>query len=231
MKTIYRHKFKQNFFLRLRTCISKKILRFGKKKWIGLKRFLTRKRYKFYNHPAQRLTKYARALRKLYRLKLITKQRLKSYYGRLSNKQLKRMCKKALEVNPNKHENITKENRLLILIEKRLEIIIFRAHFAASVQSARQLITHGNILVNGKKVFNGNIIINQGDLIEVSSNVHSIVRVTVFKSRLWPIPPQHLEINYKILNIFLVDEIYIKKLCSLFPFWVDVKSILSYYKN
>jgi small subunit ribosomal protein S4 len=231
LKTPKRFRLKQKFFLRLRTCISKKILRFSKKRWIGLKRFISRKRYKFYNHSVHRLPRYARSLKKLYRIKLITKQRIKSYYGRLSNKQLKRMCKKTSEVDPDKHENITKESKLLILLEKRLEIVIFRAHFAKSVQSARQLITHGNILVNGKKVFNGNIIVNRGDRIEISSKVWYNVQNTVFKSRLWPVPPKHLEISYKILNIFLVEEIKFKNLQILFPFWLDLKTVLSYYRK
>jgi ribosomal protein S4 len=231
MKATNRYKFKYKFFLRLRTSISKKILNFSKKKWIGLKRFLSKKRYRFYDHSVHRLSKYAKALKKLYRFRLITKQRLKSYYGRLSNKQLKRLCKKAAEVNRNKSKNINKENGLLILLEKRLEVIIFRAHFAASVQSARQLITHGNILVNGKKVFNGNIIINEGDLIEVSPNVNNIVKQNVFKSRLWPMYASHLEVNYKTLNIFLIDEIYTKRFHSFFPFWLDIKGVLAFYKK
>jgi small subunit ribosomal protein S4 len=231
MKTNNRYKFKQKFFLRLRTVISKKILTFSKKKWIGLKRFLGRKRYRFYNQTAHRITKYARGLRKLYRFRLMTKQRVKSYYGRLSNKQLKSLCQKSVKVSYNKSKSITKESMLLILLEKRLEVVLFRSHFAASVQSARQLITHGNILVNGKKIFNGNTVINQGDLVEISQKINQITKQNVFKSRLRPMPPLHLEVNYKILNIFLVEEIRPKNLYSLFPFWIDVKSILYYHKK
>jgi small subunit ribosomal protein S4 len=231
MKTTDRYKFKYKFFLRLRTCISKKILGFGKKKWLGLKRFLNKKRYKFYDHSVHRLAKHLKSLKKLYRFRLITKQRLKSYYGRLSNKQLKRLCRKSAKVNRNKFQNTDKQNKLLILLEKRLEVVIFRSHFAASVQSARQLITHGHILVNGKKVFSGNVTINQGDLIEVSPKVHDITKQNVVKSKLWPSPPAHLEINYKILNIFLVDEIRAKKLHASFPFCFDIKCVLSYYKK
>jgi small subunit ribosomal protein S4 len=231
MKTNNRYRYKYKFFLRLRTGINKKILRFGKKKWMGLKRFLGRKRFRFYDHSVNRLSKYAKALKKLYRFRLITKQKLKSYYGRLSNKQLKRFCQKAGGANSNKSKNVNKENVLLILLEKRLEVVIFRAHFTASVQSARQLITHGNILVNGKRVFNGNIIINQGDLIGVSSNINDIIKKNVFKSMLRPAPPSHLEVNYKILNIFLVGGIYTKKLSGFFPFWLDIGSVLSYHKK
>ena len=231
MKTNSRYKFKYKFFLRLRTVINKKILKFRKKKWVGLKRFLQKKRYRFYNNSLYLIAKNPKFFRNSYKLRLLSKQRLNSYYGRLTDKQLKYLCKTSIKINNIKPKSNRTEDVLLTLLEKRLETIIFRAHFAGSIQSARQLITHGNILVNGRKVFSGNTIVYQGDLIEVSTNINKIVNQNIKKSRVWPLTPPHLEINYKTLNIILIDEISAKNLYSFFPFWLNIKSVMFYYKK
>jgi ribosomal protein S4 len=84
------------------------------------------------------------------------------------------------------------------------------AHFDVSVQSVGQLIIHGNTLVNGEKVFHAKIIVNERGLIEASSNVNNIVKQNVLKSRSWLTYASHLEASCKILNTFLIDEIYTK---------------------
>jgi ribosomal protein S4 len=71
----------------------------------------------------------------------------------VSNKQLKRLCQKAVEVNRNKSKNIHKENGLPILLKKRAKVVVFQTNFAANVQSAKQLITRGNIFSPRRKSF------------------------------------------------------------------------------
>ncbi len=84
-----------------------------------------------------RLSDYGRQLRE--------KQQLRHSYF-LSEKQFKNYFRKAKDMTGNSEENFLK------LLEKRLDNVVFRAGFAESRKKARQLVTHGNILVNGRRV-------------------------------------------------------------------------------
>ena len=81
-----------------------------------------------------------------YGIQLQAKQKLKSYYGNINERQFRNFYRKAI-----KKKGDTVEN-LIGLLEKRLDIIVYRAKFALTVFSSRQLINHGHIKVNGKKV-------------------------------------------------------------------------------
>jgi len=103
-----------------------------------------------YGHPKamNRATKEnSRAGKKLsnYGIQLIEKQKLKSYYGVLE-KQFSRYINRAM-----KSKEITGEV-LVKYLECRLDNIVYRIGFASSIRQARQMVNHGHITVNGKKV-------------------------------------------------------------------------------
>ena len=83
-----------------------------------------------------------------YGIQLNAKQKLKSYYGNINERQFRNVYRKAL-----KKKGDTTEN-LVGLLETRLDTVIYRAKFAPTVFSARQLINHGHFKVN-KNVING----------------------------------------------------------------------------
>ncbi|MBE6048891.1 MAG: 30S ribosomal protein S4 [Clostridium sp.] len=90
----------------------------------------------------------SRADRKLseYGVRLLEKQRLRAYYGVLE-KQFERYVDEAFKVK----EGTTGE-ALLILLESRLDNLVYRMGFANSIRAARQMVNHGHILVDGKKI-------------------------------------------------------------------------------
>lgn len=88
------------------------------------------------------------------------KQKLKRKYGMLE-KQFKLFFNKA-----DKQAGKSGDN-LIILLEKRLDNVVYRMRFASSRQQARQLVNHGHILVNGKRVNIPSYIVEEGDVIEV----------------------------------------------------------------
>lgn len=90
----------------------------------------------------------SRADRKLseYGVRLLEKQRLRAYYGVLE-KQFERYVDEAFKVK----EGTTGET-LLILLESRLDNLVYRMGFANSIRAARQMVNHGHILVDGKKI-------------------------------------------------------------------------------
>ncbi len=95
-----------------------------------------------------------------YGLQLREKQKVKRIYGMLE-KQFKIYFLKAERMR-----GITGEN-LIQLLERRLDNIVYRMHFASSRSMARQLVSHGHILVNGKKVNIPSYLVRENDEIEV----------------------------------------------------------------
>ena len=96
-----------------------------------------------------------------YGLQLREKQKAKRAYGVLEN-QFHRYFEEA-----DRQKGITGEN-LLVLLERRLDNVVYRAGFGASRPMARQLVLHGHIRVNGKKVNIPSFLVKAGDVIAVS---------------------------------------------------------------
>ena len=92
---------------------------------------------------------------------LRAKQKLKGYYGNISEKQFRRIYAEAGRIKGDTSEN------LIGLLETRLDAIIYRAKFVATVFAARQFINHGHVKVNGKKVDIPSYRCKPGDMIEV----------------------------------------------------------------
>jgi len=95
-----------------------------------------------------------------YRLQLREKQKVRFNYG-ASETQFKRYYEIA-----KRKEGITGEN-LLLLLERRLDNIVYRMGFASSRPEARQLIGHGHIAVNGRKTDIPSFMVKEGDEIEI----------------------------------------------------------------
>ncbi|HAT84989.1 30S ribosomal protein S4 [Cohaesibacter gelatinilyticus] len=94
-------------------------------------------------------------------IQLRAKQKLKGYYGNISEKQFLSIYKEASRIKGDTSEN------LIGLLESRLDAIIYRAKFAATVFASRQFINHGHVLVNGKRVNIPSYRCKVGDVIEV----------------------------------------------------------------
>ena len=94
-------------------------------------------------------------------IQLQAKQKLKAYYGNINERQFRNIYRKALAKRGDTTEN------LIALLESRLDTVIYRAKFAQTVFSARQMINHGHITVNKKRVNIASYIVRDTDLIEV----------------------------------------------------------------
>jgi small subunit ribosomal protein S4 len=100
-----------------------------------------------------------------YGKQLAEKQRVKNMYG-MRERQFKRFFKMAIK----KREGITGEN-LLNLLERRLDNVIYRLKMATSRTQARQIIVHGHVLVNGKRVSSPSYLVSVNDEISLPENV------------------------------------------------------------
>ena len=98
-----------------------------------------------------------------YGIQLQAKQKLKSYYGNINERQFRNVYLKAIKKKGNTTEN------LVGILESRLDTVVYRAKFATTVFSARQLINHGHIRVNDKKVNIPSYLVKSEDTIEIKN--------------------------------------------------------------
>lgn len=102
------------------------------------------------------------------------KQKVKRMYG-MFERQFRNFFQKAA-----RERGVTGEN-LIRLLEKRLDNIVYRLHFASSRKQARQLVAHGHILVNGRRVTIPSYLVRENDSIEVHERAK---RLTIIKDGL-----------------------------------------------
>jgi len=94
-------------------------------------------------------------------LQLKAKQKLKGYYGNLTEKQFRKTYDEAARRKGNTSEN------LIGLLEARLDAIVYRAKFVPTVWAARQFVNHGHVTVNGKKVNIASYRVKPDDVVAV----------------------------------------------------------------
>ncbi len=158
-----------------------------------------------------------------YGTQLEAKQKMKFYYGNINERQFRNVYRKALQKKGNTTEN------LVALLERRLDTVIYRAKFATTVFSARQLINHGHIKVNGKKVNIPSYLVKSEDTIEVkdkSKDMTTIVGSLVSKEREIPDYIQMDEKNKK------AKLIRVPKLSEIpYPTIMEPNLVIEYYSR
>ncbi len=106
-----------------------------------------------------------------YGIQLRAKQKLKGYYGDITEKQFKRVYKEADTLRGDTGEI------LVGLLERRLDAVVYRAKFVPTIFSARQFVNHGHVTVNGKKVNIPSYKVKAGDVIEIREKSRKIPMV------------------------------------------------------
>ncbi len=108
-------------------------------------------------------------------IQLHAKQKLKGYYGNMSERQFRSYYESAVRLRGDTGE------KLVGLLEKRLDAIVYRLNFAPTIFSARQLINHGHITVNDKRVNIRSYLCSVGDKIAIkqSSQSHPLVMESI----------------------------------------------------
>ncbi|MCJ8324720.1 MAG: 30S ribosomal protein S4 [Rhizobiales bacterium] len=94
-------------------------------------------------------------------IQLKAKQKLKGYYGNISEKQFRSIFKEANRIKGDTSEN------LIGLLERRLDTIVYRAKFVPTVFAARQFVNHGHVTVNGQRVNIPSYRVKIGDVVEI----------------------------------------------------------------
>src|SRR5712675_9349 len=104
-------------------------------------------------------------------VQLRAKQKLKGYYANISERQFH-----GIYVEAGRMKGDTGEN-LISLLERRLDTVVYRAKFVATMFAARQFINHGHVKVNGRRVNISSYKVKVGDLIEVKESSKQLTPV------------------------------------------------------
>ena len=122
---------------------------------------------------------------------LFAKQKLRFYYGDLTEKQFRRIYKKASNIKGDTSEI------LIELLERRLDAIVYRMKFVPTIFSARQFVNHGHVKVNGKRVNIPSYTVKDGDEISIKdkSKEMTLVQESIVSQEREI--PEYLEVDIK----------------------------------
>ena len=158
-----------------------------------------------------------------YGVQLIAKQKLKSYYGNINEKQFRNIYRKAIKKRGDTTEN------LVALLETRLDTVIYRAKFAPTVFSARQLINHGHFKVNKKKVNVSSYLVKEEDLIEVKDKSKSLIIIEGCLNSKERDVPEYIQSDSKNKTAKLVR---VPKFADIpYPAQMEPKLVIEYYSR
>ncbi|MBN9558889.1 MAG: 30S ribosomal protein S4 [Alphaproteobacteria bacterium] len=106
-----------------------------------------------------------------YGTQLQAKQKLKGYYGNITEKQFRRYYQEAVRKPGDTGEN------MIGLLERRLDAVVYRAKFVPTPFAARQLVSHGHVKVNGRRVTVASFLVKEGDLVELTAKARDMALV------------------------------------------------------
>ena len=158
-----------------------------------------------------------------YGIQLQAMQKLKAYYGNINERQFRNIYRKALSKRGDTTEN------LIALLESRLDTVIYRGKFAPTVFAARQLINHGHIKVNKKKVNISSYLVKETDVIEIrekSKKLNVIDGAMQSKER---DVPEYIQLDDKNKSVKLVR---IPKFAEVpYPVIMEPSLVIEYYSR
>lgn len=122
-------------------------------------------------------------------IQLRAKQKLKGYYGNITEKQFLRYYKEAVRRKGDTGEN------LVGILECRLDALVYRAKFVPTVFSARQFVNHGHVLVNGVKCNIPSRMVKAGDVVEIREKSTGIPMVIAARDSVERDVPEYVSVD------------------------------------
>ena len=130
-------------------------------------------------------------------IQLRAKQKLKGYYGNITEKQFKGIYNEAVRLKGDTSEN------LIGLLERRLDAAIYRAKFVPTVFAARQFINHGHVKVNGRRTNIPSYRLKLGDVVEIKEKSRELPLVLEAANSPERDVPDYVDVDYKKMSVSL----------------------------
>jgi small subunit ribosomal protein S4 len=125
-----------------------------------------------------------------YGVQLRAKQKLKGYYGSVSEKQFRGIYEEAIRLKGDSGAH------LIGLLERRLDAVVYRAKFVPTVFAARQFVNHGHVKVNGRRVTIPSYRVKVGDVVEVKEKSRQLALVMEAAGLPERDVPDYLEVDH-----------------------------------
>ena len=123
-------------------------------------------------------------------IQLRAKQKLKGYYGDVTEKQFRHCYQEAARMKGDTSQN------LIGLLEQRLDMIVYRAKFAPTIFAARQLVSHGHVRVNGRRVTIASFQVKATDILELSPKAKEMALVLEASKSAERDTPDYVEVDH-----------------------------------
>ncbi len=158
-----------------------------------------------------------------YGVQLQAKQKLKSYYGNMNERQFRNVYKKAIMKKGDTAEN------LIGLLERRLDAVIYRSKFSNTIFSSRQLINHGHVKVNGKKVNVSSYQVKEEDTIEIRDKSKQLAIIDIALANKERETPEYLQVDEKNKKVKFVR---VPKFEDVpYPVTMEPNLVIEYYSR
>ena len=175
------------------------------------------------NYPPGQHGKSRRGKPSDYGTQLEAKQRMKFYYGNMNERQFRNVYRKAIMKKGDTAEN------LIGLLERRLDAIIYRSKLSNTIFSSRQLINHGHVKVNGKKVNISSYQVKEEDTIEIRDKSKQLALIDIALANKEREVPEYLQLDEKNKKVKFVR---IPKFEEVpYPIVMDPSLVIEYYSR
>jgi small subunit ribosomal protein S4 len=158
-----------------------------------------------------------------YGIQLMAKQRLRGYYGNITEKQFRRTYEEASRKRGDTSET------LIGLLERRLDAVVYRMKFVPTVFAARQFVNHGHVMVSGRRVNIASYQVREGDVVEVrdrSKQLGVLLEAVELTER---DIPDYIEVDHaKMKGTF----VRVPKLADVpYPVMMEPNLVVEYYSS
>ncbi len=158
-----------------------------------------------------------------YGVQLMAKQKLKGYYGNIGEKQFRKYYQEAV-----RRKGDTSET-LIELLERRLDSVVYRMKFAITPFAARQFVSHGHVLVNGRRVTIPSYLVRDNDVIEVREKSKQLAVLLDAVQNPERDVPEYLEVDHRAMRGRFVRA---PKLSDVpYPVQMEPHLVVEYYSR
>ena len=158
-----------------------------------------------------------------YGIQLEAKQKLKSYYGNINERQFRNIYKKAIMKKGDTAEN------LIGFLERRLDAVVYRAKLSTTIFSARQLINHGHVKVNGKKVNIASYQLKEEETIEIRDKSKQLAFIDIALANKEGEAPEYLQVDEKNKKVKFVRTPKFEEVP--YPVVMEPNLVIEYYSR
>ena len=154
---------------------------------------------------------------------LQAKQKLRCYYGNITEKQFQRYYEQAANVKGDTGEN------LVGLLERRIDAVVYRMKFVPTVFAARQFVSHGHVSVNGRRVTIPSYLVSEGDAVTIKEKSREMPLVLAADDSAEREVPDYMDVNHARMEGTFVRT---PKLADVpYPAQMEPNLVVEYYSR